>query len=360
MTVVILHLGAIIQRLIVPDRNGRPVDVALGMETESEYLALKPNPYFGAIIGRVSNRIVGANFTLDGVTYNTSVNDKIPAPKSGPPGSGNTVPNVNDTIHGGVTGFTQRMWSGRKLNMLDGEAAAMNIRSSDGDQGFPGNVDAWVIYKLLADTNRLETTFLATTDKATPISLTSHAYFNLDGHNSGKLITDHIVKLDADYYTPDYNNTIVPTGQVASVSGTAFDLRKPTRIADVIDKVPSADVPTGYDINYVTRAGYPAPSITQPAPEPVPIATITGPATGITMNIWSNAPGFEWYTGNHLPGPNDPQITGKGGAKYVRRGGFAVEPQNWPMSVKHSNFPSTIVRPGQIYEHQMIWDFSAE
>eukprot|EP00879_Flechtneria_rotunda_P010200 GHRR01010663.1.p1 GENE.GHRR01010663.1~~GHRR01010663.1.p1 ORF type:complete len:255 (+),score=74.88 GHRR01010663.1:481-1245(+) len=249
------------------------------------------------------------------------------------------------------------MWSVRKLNMLDGQAAVLNLKDPDGSDGFPGNVDVWVIYKLLSDMNRLEITMLATTDKATPISLTTHAYFNLNGHNSNTLITDHTVQLNASYYTPTYNNTIVPIGEVVPVAGTAFDLRQSTVIGSVIDQVPGPDVPHGYDINYATGYGYPnAPNITEPVPKPTLIATLTGPKTGIIMDVYSNAPGFQWYSGNHLPDLSQP-IKGKGGATYVIRGGFAVEPQEWPMSVKYKQFPSPIVRPGQIYSQQLVWDF---
>ncbi|WIA14132.1 hypothetical protein OEZ85_002675 [Tetradesmus obliquus] len=203
--------------------------------------------------------------------------------------------------------------------------------------------------------------------------MTTHAYFNLNGHNSSTNITDHTVQLHSSYYTPVFNNTIVPTGEIAPVAGTPFDLRQPTLLSTVIEQVPGPDVPPGYDINMITPLGYPkATNLTQPSPRPVLVANISAPLTSITMGILTNAPGkdniiitrrqicFQWYSGNHLPGPGEPQITGKGGVQYTRRGGFAVEPQGWPNAVQNPNFPSVIVNPGQIYEQQLVWEFGVQ
>jgi aldose 1-epimerase len=313
--------GGIITSLKVPDRAGRFADIVLGYDTLDGYL--KDSPYFGAIVGRYGNRIAKGQFTLDGKTYKLATNN-------GP-----------NHLHGGVKGFDKVVWNGAPKSTAEGVGVVFSRVSPDGEEGYPGNLQVTVTYTL-TDKNELMVDYHAGTDKATPVNLTQHSYFNLaadDGDVGGHLLT-----LNADRFTP-VDDTLIPTGELASVAGTPFDFRKPTAIGARID---AGGVQLkngkGYDHNWVlTRAG----SGLQHA------AHVVEPRSGRTLDIATTEPGVQFYSGNFLDGT----IKGKGGRVYKHRSGFCLETQHYPDSPNHPNFPSTILQPGQTYSSKTVFTF---
>ncbi len=318
-----IALGGIITSLKTPDRAGTLADIVLGFDRLDGYL--KDHPYFGAIIGRYGNRIGKAQFTLEGKVYTLAKNN-------GP-----------NHLHGGLEGFDKVLW---KTAAVPGQNAVTFTRTSpDGEEGYPGNLSVTVTYTL-TDANELIVDYHATTDKPTPVNLTQHSYFNLAGDGSGDIL-GHELMINADRYTP-VDDTLIPTGELAAVEGTPFDFRKPTAIgARITAGHPQLKAGGGYDHNWVlNRAG----SGLQLA------ARVVEPKTGRTLEVSTEEPGMQFYSGNFLDG----SITGKGGHVYAHRTGFCLETQHYPDSPNKPDFPSTILRPGQQYKTRTVFKFGVQ
>ncbi len=321
-TAKVMTYGAILTELHVADRDGKLDDVVLGFDNLKEYLA--GHPMFGATVGRVANRIAKGKFTLDGKEYTLAINSS---------------PNA---IHGGRKGFDKVVWKAEALPKPDGVAVQFNYRSPDGEEGYPGNLLATVTYALTND-NELRITYAATTDKATPVNLTNHSYFNLGGARAGDVL-GHVLMLAADEYTPA-DNTLIPTGEIKSVRGTPLDFTSPTPIgARIAELKPN---PGGYDHNFVVRGG---------GKSPVLAARVYEPKTGRVMELFTTEPGVQLYTANFLDGKRK----GKGAIAYGKHQAFCLETQHFPDSVNHPNFPSTILRPGETYTQTTVYKFSTK
>jgi aldose 1-epimerase len=320
MTVETIGYGGIITSIRVPDRDGRMDDVVLGFDSLEGYLG--ENPFFGAIIGRYGNRIANGVFTLDGERYTLAKNN-------GP-----------NHLHGGEKGFDKVLW---QAEPVAGQNAIAFIRTSpDGEEGYPGNLTVRVTYTL-TDRNELVVEYHATTDKATPVNLTQHSYFNLAGQASGDIL-GHELMLNADRYTP-VSDTLIPTGELAPVEGTPFDFRTPTAIGARIDDAhPQITNGLGYDHNWVLNGASGDLRLA---------ARVVDPTTGRTLEIATTEPGIQFYSGNFLDG----SITGKGGAVYGHRTGFCLETQHFPDSPNQAAFPSTILRLGEEYRTRTVFTF---
>jgi aldose 1-epimerase len=320
MEVKAIGYGAIITSLKVPDRSGALADVALGFENLDGYL--KGHPYFGAVVGRYGNRIGKGQFTLDGKTYTLAKNN-------GP-----------NHLHGGVTGFDKVLWTAAPV---EGQNAVTFTRTSpDGEEGYPGSLAVKVTYTV-TDRNELIVDYHATTDKATPVNLTQHSYFNLAGEGSGDIL-GHEVMINADRYTP-VDDTLIPTGELAPVEGTPFDFRKPTAIGARINADhPQIKAGKGYDHNWVLNRSGDGLQLA---------ARVVEPKTGRTLDVTTEEPGVQFYTGNFLDG----SLTGKGGHVYAHRTGFCLETQHYPDSPNKPGFPSTILQPGQEHKTRTVFTF---
>jgi aldose 1-epimerase len=331
MEVRAITYGGIIRVLKVPDRSGHAADVVLGFDTPKGYLSDPPPPYFGAIIGRYGNRIAKGQFTLDGHTYTLAKNN-------GP-----------NSLHGGNRGFDKQVWNAEGRQTPAGAAVVFTRTSPDGEEGYPGNLQVRVTYTL-TDDNELIVEYHATTDKATPVNLTQHSYFNLAGEGSGDILA-HELMINADRYTP-VDDTLIPTGQLAPVQGTPFDFRTPTAIGARINADdPQIKKGPGYDHNWVLN-GATARGGNRGL---VLAARLTDPKSGRTMEIRTTEPGLQFYSGNFLDGT----IKGKSGHVYSKHSGLCLETQHFPDSPNHADFPSTIVRPGKTYDSRTIFHFSA-
>lgn len=328
MVVKIMTYGGIITEIHVPDKNGKMADVVLGFDDLKGYLGT--HPYFGAITGRVANRVAKGKFTLDGKEYKLATNN-------GP-----------NALHGGEKGFDKRVWTARPAPRTAGSMSRLYLtyRSPDGEEGYPGNLDVQVQYEL-QDNNELIIRYTAKTDKATPVNLTNHSYFNLAGHNSGDIL-GQIAMINADQYTP-VDNTLIPTGQIAPVKGTPLDFTTPTPIGARIKQV--GGDPIGYDHNFVLRQAAPPPGGGVGGNL---AARVTDPKSGRVLEVVTTEPGVQFYTGNFLDGT----VSGKGGAVYNQYNGFCLETQHFPDSVNHPNFPSTILQPGQNFSSMTVYRFS--
>jgi len=310
MIVKFITYGGIITELHVPDRNGKLADIVLGFKSLDGYLA--GHPYFGALIGRVGNRIAGGRFTLEGKEYRLATNDGA------------------NHLHGGTAGFDKKVWAVMEVPAADGVAVRLSRTSPDGEEGYPGTLNVSVIYTLTND-NALRLDYAASTDKPTPVNLTSHSYFNLAGEGSGDIL-GHEVMLAADRYTPA-DNQLIPTGVIAPVAGTPFDFTNPTAIGTRINDVP-APPPGGYDTNYVVNGS---------GKGPVLAARVRDPKSGRVMEITTTEPGIQFYTGNFLDGT----LTGKAGQPYRKHAGLCLETQHFPDAVHHLSFPTIILGPGR-------------
>jgi len=321
----VMTYGATIVSIKTPDRDGHLGDIALGFDSLSGYLA--DSPYFGAVVGRYGNRIAKGRFTLDGTIYHLATNN-------GP-----------NHLHGGVQGFDKEVWTGVPFQSDSGVGVAFTYTSADGEEGYPGTLSAHVRYTL-TDTDELIVNYEATTDKATPLNLTQHTYFNLTG-DASRDILDHQLQIDADSMTP-VDSTLIPTGVIAPVEGTPFDFRTPTAIgARIGQDNEQLRFGGGYDHNFVLR---------RPGPGLVPAAHVLEPTSGRTLDVLTTEPGVQFYSGNFL----DSTITGKGGRVYGHRFGFCLETQHYPDSPNHPNFPSTILRPGEEYRSTTVFRFGVE
>ena len=323
----ITNYGGIVVRLTVPDRDGNMDDVVLGYNTLAEYL--RDTPYFGSLIGRVGNRIANGEFMLDGKTYNLVTNN-FPA-------------DIPCHLHGGSVGYDKVVWEAEPFIADNTPGLKLHYLSKDGEEGYPGNLDVTVWYRLTND-NSLQIDYLATTDKATPVNLTNHAYFNLKGEGNGDIL-DHVLTLEAAHFTP-VNGGLIPTGKIAPVKGTPLDFTAPHPIGQRVDAdQEQIKFGGGYDHNWV---------LDNQDGDLALAATAFEPTTGRIMEVWTTEPGVQFYCGNFLDGSH----IGKSGRPYHRRNGFCLETQHYPDSVNQPNFPTTILRPGEQYKTTTIYRFS--
>jgi aldose 1-epimerase len=328
----IADYGGTVVRLFAPDRRGNPADVALGFDGVADYAA--HSPYFGCIVGRVGNRIAGGRFTLDGREYPLAQNNR-------PAG-------LPCCLHGGKRGFDRVVWHVDPAHSAPRTVLRLTHRSADGEEGFPGNLDVAVTYTATAD-NALRIDYSATTDRATPVNLTNHSYFNLAGAGAGEVL-GHVVTLHASRYTP-VNAGMIPTGQLAPVAGTPLDFTTPQPIgARIHEPHEQLNFGLGYDHNFVIdRAG-------RAADEPVLAATVCEPQSGRVLEVLTTEPGVQFYTGNFLDG----SFVGKGGHIYGQRHGFCLETQHYPDSPNQPAFPSIILRPGATLHSTTVYRFSSK
>lgn len=327
----VINYGGIIVSLKTPDMTGRMDDIVLGFDSLDDYLSetyRQANPYFGALIGRYGNRIANGRFTLDGETYRLPTND-------GP-----------NTLHGGDVGFNQRLWHAEPFSSSQGRGLVLTYTSPDGEQGFPGRLSTRVSYTLTHD-NELAIDYRAETTRATPVNLTQHSYFNLQGEGSGSVL-DHQLMINASAYTP-VGETLIPTGEIADVSGTPFDFRQPTAIgARMGQKNTQLAYAKGYDHNFVLSKN---PGQTD---RPTLAAKVIEPHSGRVLEVATTEPGLQFYSGNFLDG----SLVGKSGRPYTHRSGLALETQHFPNSPNQPNFPSTVLKPGETYHSQTVYRFS--
>ena len=323
LVVKITDFGGIITELHAPDRDGVLADIVLGYDSVEPYV--NDSPYFGALIGRYGNRLREGRFTLDGREVQLPVNNGV------------------NHLHGGPDGYHKVLW--KALPFQEGESVGLTLmhRSVDGEQGYPGTLDVTVVYEFNAD-NELIVAFDAVTDQATPVNLTQHSYFNLAG---GGDILAHQLMLDADAYTP-VDSTLIPTGEIAPVAGTPFDFRA----AHAIGQRVGADDEQlrnggGYDHNFVLNKPRPGASTLA--------ARVRDPASGRVLELMTEEPGVQFYSGNFLDG----SLNGKG-RNYGLRSGFCLEPQHFPDSPNQPTFPNTILRPGEEYATVSTFKFSVE
>lgn len=319
----VINFGGIITELHVRDKNGALGDVVLGFDTLEPYLEV--GPYFGALIGRVGNRIANAKFALDGVTYELAAN------------------NGTNNLHGGPIGFDKKVWSATTTNDANGPILKLHLSSEDGDQGFPGNLDVTVTYQFTHD-DEIIVDYFATTDKATPVNLTQHTYFNLAGKGD---ILSHQIQIFADHINA-VNEAQIPVGDLMPVAGTPFDFLKPRLIGELIN-VEHEQIKNGfgYDHNYViNQANYKELTLA---------ARVEEETSGRVLEVFTEEPGVQFYSGNFLDG----SLSGKG-TTYQRRTGFCLEPQHYPDSPNQPQFPSIVLRPGEQYKTRTIFKLSVK
>lgn len=326
MRVRILAYGALVQELTVPGRDG-PADVVLGYDGMEGYL--KASNYFGASVGRYANRIGAGRFSLGNRTYQLAAND-------GP-----------NALHGGVQGFDKHLWTiADTATDADGASVTLTYLSPDGEEGYPGALSVSATYRL-TETNELSIEYRATTDAPTIVNLTNHSYFNLAGASAGVSILDQVLTIPADAYTP-VDATLIPTGEFRPVAGTAFDFRSPIRIGDRIRDGGDEQlrVGRGYDHNWVVSR--------RPVEGLQLLARMEDPASRRVMEIYSNQPGIQFYSGNFLDGT----VTGKGGTIYRMGDGLCLEPQIFPDTPNKPDFGTAELRPGEVYENRIVYRFS--
>jgi aldose 1-epimerase len=320
MIVKLSSRGATITQVHVPDKNGKLADVVLGFDNAAGYEG-EGNQYFGNTTGRVCNRIAKGKFTLDGKEYSLAIN------------------NEPNHLHGGAKRSLDKVvWKVSKPKK--GNGLTFRYTSPDGEEGYPGKLAVTVNY-ILTDNNEIRINFRAKTDKATPVNLTNHAYFNLAGAGS-ETVLDHLLTLNADKYTPT-DDTLIPTGKIESVEGTVLDFRKATRIGERIKSLDDTAA-IGYDHNFVLNRKDKGLSLA---------ATLHDPKSGRVLKVKTDAPGVQFYSGNFLMGQK-----GKGGKEYAHRSAICLETQHYPDSVNHANFPSTILKPGETYKHTQVYCFT--
>lgn len=321
MELSVINYGGIIVSLKTPDKQGKVEDVVLGYGELQPYL--DNNPYFGALIGRYGNRIANGTFSLDGETYKLPVNN-------GP-----------NHLHGGPKGFDKVFW---EIEPQQNNALKLTYTSKDGEQGYPGNLDVEVIYRL-TDDNELQIEYTAVSDKKTIVNLTQHSYFNLSGGKKDNIL-DHQLQLDADHFIP-VDETLIPTGELRPVANTPFDFKNPTVIGSRINAEDNQlKHGLGYDHCWALN-NYDGNSLRK-------VATLTEPESGRTMEVYTTEPGIQFYSGNFLDGT----LTGKNGVTYNKRYGLCLETQHYPDSPNQDNFPSVTLNPGDVYKTSTTYKFS--
>lgn len=318
----VTNFGGRIVSLWVPDKNGNYEDIVLGYEHIERYLDNKGERYLGPVVGRYANRIAEGRFELDGTTYRLPVN------------------NNGQCLHGGLKGLDMVVW---QVEQVDENQITLSYSSPDGEDGFPGRLDITMTYELTPD-NDLEITYHASTDRSTVVNLSHHSFFNLKGEGKGT-IEDHILTIHASRITP-VNNVLIPTGEISPVDGTPFDFRTPAPVGLRIDKDdPQLGFGKGYDHNWV---------IDRKTPRGVEHhATIREPSSGRIIEVWSDQPGIQFYSGNYFDG----ETPGKYGRPHRSREAFALETQHFPDSPNHAHFPSTRLNPGDAYSQKCIYKF---
>ena len=321
MTAKVSEYGATLTELWVPDRNGTLANVVLGFDSLDKYL--NGPSYIGSTLGRVANRIANGRFTLVGKEYTLAVNRD---------------PNH---LHGGMRGFDKRIWQSQPQAAGDaGVSVEFTYVSPDGEEGYPGTLRVRVVYALTED-NELCIRYNAVADKATPVNLSNHSFFNLAGSGT---ILDHVLTLNADRYTPA-GATLIPTGEIAPVKGTGLDFTQPRRIGERIDEFRS--FANGYDHNFVLNGGGGALAL---------CARVEDPKSGRVMEILTSEPGVQFFTGNRFDG----SVTGVGGVVFNRHSGLCLEPQHFPNSINQPNFPSVVLKPGGVFESASLYRFSVK
>jgi aldose 1-epimerase len=314
----VMTYGAILVSLRLPDRNGAFADVNLGFDNLEGYLGT--HPYFGVIVGRYANRIAKGRFTLDGIEYTLAQN------------------NNGNSLHGGLKGFDKVVWKAEPVQTADGVGVKLTYLSKDMEEGYPGDLAVTVVY-MLTNADELQISYEAETDKKTPVNLTNHAYWNLKGEGNGDIL-GHVLRLEADSCTAvDSAANLIPTGEILSVAGTPFDFTSPHAIGERI-----AQVEGGYDHNFVLRGGGRALALA---------ARVEEPGSGRAMEIYTDQPAIQLYTGNFLDGT----VVGKGGKAYKKHYAFCLETQHFPDSPNHPTCPSTILEPGQKYHTVTVHKF---
>ncbi|MBC8060010.1 MAG: galactose mutarotase [Clostridiaceae bacterium] len=323
MTAEVTNFGATIISITVPDSKGKFEDVVLGCDKLENYLSQKS--YFGATIGRFSNRIEDSKFEVDGIEYKLAKNDG------------------ENHLHGGTKGFDKVVWQAELLNEKSSESLELSYLSKDGEEGYPGNLTVKVKYTLTEE-NQLKIDYYAICDKDTVVNLTNHSYFNLSGQDSGNILK-HKVMINANEFTVNDKNSI-PTGEIRTVKGTPMDFTKLTEIGkNISSSYEQITFGKGYDHNWVL-------DISGKSPEKA--AEVYDEETGRVMEVFTTKPGIQFYSGNFLDGSE----IGKGGVHYEKRSGLCLETQYFPNSIKHKHFPSPILRAGEEYEHTTIYKFS--
>ena len=317
----LIDLGAILVTMEVPDRDGTLANVNLGCKTPDDYLTI--SPYFGCIAGRNANRIAKGKFTLDGKEYSLAIN------------------NEPNHLHGGIIGFNKVQWQAEAFLTPNKAGVKFTYHAKDGEEGYPGNLQTNVWYTL-NNRNELTIRYQATTNKPTPVNLTQHSYWNLAGQGNGTIL-DHELTLNADNYTPT-DETLIPTGEILPVKGTPFDFTMAKTVGKEI-----GDVEGGYDLNFVLNRGEEDRGL-------VWAATLRDPKSGRTMTVHTTEPGIQLYSGNFLEGT----ITGLENKVYPKNGALCLETQHFPDAINQPNFESTVLRPGEVYNHFTVHAFSAE
>lgn len=324
MQVAITNFGGIVVRIKVADRHGKSEDVVLGYDSLDGYLSDKA--YFGAVVGRYGNRIAQGKFALDGATYTLARN------------------NGENSLHGGIKGFNKAVWEAREGSAIDGPSVELTYTSKDGEEGYPGNLSVKVVYTL-TDRNELKIDYSATTDKKTVLNLTNHSYFNLNP--SGSDILQHMLMIQADKFTP-VDAGLIPTGELRSIAGTPFDFRKLTTIGARIEQDDEQlKLGKGYDHNFVLNKKGNGVELA---------ARVVEPTTGRVLEVFTDQPGVQFYSGNFLDGT----ARGKSGKVYQRRSAFCLETQHFPDSPNHPKFPTTELKPDEKYHSTTIYKFSAK
>jgi aldose 1-epimerase len=333
MQVGVTNYGAIITSIIVPDRHGKMADIALGYNRVEDYINAVDKPYFGSVVGRYGNRIAKGKFTIDGEEYTLATNNGV------------------NHLHGGVIGFDKVVWDAKPISGNGYTGVELSYLAKDREEGYPGNLQIKVTYKLTV-ANEIVVQYHATTDKATPINLTQHTYFNLAGEGNGTIL-GHQLHLNADHYTP-VDEGLIPTGEIAPVKDTPFDFTTahPESKAigrDIGQENKQLKFGLGYDHNFVLNKEGQQGQMTL-------AATVYEPTSGRFMETFTEEPGIQFYCGNFLDG----RLKGKAGKPYIYRSGFVLETQHYPDSPNQKNFPSTILKPGETYSTKTIYRFSAK
>lgn len=329
-SVDISDYGATIVRILTPDRHGELADVVLGFDSVEGYAARPKPTYFGATIGRVGNRIADGRFSLDGKSYQLATN--------------NSPAGIPCHLHGGNRGFDRVLWRGEEAITESGASVLLRYRSSDGEEGYPGNVEVTVRFTVTPE-NGLQIDYAATTDQPTPVNLTNHSFFNLAGAGS-RSILGHVLCLNAARFVP-VTAGLIPTGELAAVENTPFDFRAPHTVGERIDRAnEQLRFGNGYDHTFVLDHGGGKLALT---------ATLLEPLSGRELEVLTTEPGVQFYSGNFLDG----SVTGKNGQRYDRRSALCLETQHFPDSVNQPTFPSIILRPGATFRSTTVYRFKS-